>query len=230
VLTDIGEGEKLHRDMMADFAAFVAGSEDTKKLATSRKVYKNERNVPMWHCGYEGEMMREAFRVCTGQPNIDCWPSDQYRERWSALTTFLQDLCDRCLGALLEKEVKRPRDAEDDKSVAYAVFYPNNRGGQQEEGINIKQHYDPSLIVVEPIADAPGLEVFDRRSDSWLGVEAACEAGKEIIVFGGQALERATQGKVKAALHRVSAPDRARHVFILEQKYAEFFPPPPDWD
>ena len=24
-----------------------------------------------------------------------------------------------------------PADAEDDKSVAYAVYYPNNRGGQQ---------------------------------------------------------------------------------------------------
>lgn len=73
--------------------------------------------------------------------------------------------------------------------MAYAVFYPNNRGGQQEAGINIKQHYDPSLMVVEPIADAPGLEIFDRRSQSWISVEAACVAGKEVIVFGGQALE-----------------------------------------
>ena len=38
VLTDMGEGEKLHRDMMADFAAFVAGSDESKKLASSSKV------------------------------------------------------------------------------------------------------------------------------------------------------------------------------------------------
>ena len=40
VLTEIGEGEKLHRDMMADFAAFMACSKDEKQQATSRKVYK----------------------------------------------------------------------------------------------------------------------------------------------------------------------------------------------
>jgi len=38
VLTDMGEGEKLHCDMMADFAAFVAGSNESKKLASSSKV------------------------------------------------------------------------------------------------------------------------------------------------------------------------------------------------
>ena len=158
-----------------------------------------------------------------------------------------------------------PADPDDDKSVAYAVHYPNDRGGQQEEGINIKQHYDPSLVVVEPIADAPvcmlffsafsffwrfgalrapqcvrarcgkcrsrvrpaceilppsrfrawnahaqnqGLEIFDRRTETWLQVEAACEPGREMIVFGGQALERATRGAVKASLHRVSASNR----------------------
>jgi len=40
VLTEIGAGEKLHRDMMADFAAFMACSKDEKQQATSRKVYK----------------------------------------------------------------------------------------------------------------------------------------------------------------------------------------------
>ena len=40
VLTEIGECEKLHRDMMADFAAFMACSKDEKQQATSRKVYK----------------------------------------------------------------------------------------------------------------------------------------------------------------------------------------------
>ena len=32
-------------------------------------------------------------------------------------------------------------------------------------------------------------KVYDRRKESWLRVEAACVAGKEVIVFGGQALE-----------------------------------------
>jgi hypothetical protein len=106
VLTDIGEGEKLHRDVMAEFAAFMETSDEQKKLATSKKVYMNERHVPMWYCGYEGEQMREAFRVCSGLTDIGCWPSEKFQESWTALSSFLQDLCDRCLSILLEKEIR----------------------------------------------------------------------------------------------------------------------------
>ena len=106
VLTDIGECEKLHSDMMSDFAAFVACSAEEKKQFSSRKVYKNERNVPMWYCGYEGEQMREAFRLCSGIRDFDVWPSDKFRERWTALSSFLQTLCDRCLGILLERDMQ----------------------------------------------------------------------------------------------------------------------------
>jgi hypothetical protein len=106
VLTDIGECEKLHSDMMSDFAAFVACSAEEKKQFSSRKVYKNERNVPMWYCGYEGEQMREAFRLCSGIRDFDVWPSDKFRERWTALSSFLQNLCDRCLGILLERDMQ----------------------------------------------------------------------------------------------------------------------------
>ena len=70
----------------------------------------------MWHCGYEGEQMREAFRVCSGVTDIGSWPSERYRERWMALTSFLQNLCDQCLGILLDREIRvRPAtaDAED---------------------------------------------------------------------------------------------------------------------
>ena len=204
VLTDLGEGEQLHRDMMADFATFVACSDEEKRRATSTRVYKNERHVPMWYCGYEGEQMREAFRVCSGLRDIGSWPSDDFRQRWAALSSFLQDVCDRCLSILLQQEIRviaprstcpstllrparccerhvtscicwqAPADPDDDKSVAYAVHYPNDRGGQQEEGINIKQHYDPSLVVIEPIADAPVCMLFFRLSLS-LGALGHCE-------------------------------------------------------
>lgn len=106
VLTDLGEGEQLHRDMMADFATFVACSDEEKRRATSTRVYKNERHVPMWYCGYEGEQMREAFRVCSGLRDIGSWPSDDFRQRWAALSSFLQDVCDRCLSILLQQEIR----------------------------------------------------------------------------------------------------------------------------
>jgi isopenicillin N synthase-like dioxygenase len=61
-------------------------------------------------------------------------------------------------------------------------------------------------------------------------VEAACCAGREIVVFGGQALERATAGRIKALQHRVShrAGQGARFVFLFEQKsFPSPAPPPP---
>ena len=52
-------------------------------------------------------------------------------------------------------------------------------------------------------------------------------AGKEIIVFGGKALEWSTAGRVKGALHRVTHAPERRFVFIYEQKYADYYPPIP---
>ena len=134
----------------------------------------------MWYCGYEGSDMREAFRVSTGMMDIGCWPSSEFEQSWRSLAFFLRGVCDRCLSLALDRQIHPPSDHSDDKSVSYAVFYPNNRGGQQEPGINIKvddppcgldgqyhpepnsrpqEHVDPSLFVIEPIADVAGLEV-----------------------------------------------------------------------
>ena len=226
VLTDLGEEEKRVSDLLVEFANFIAMDEEEKFKATSRRVYRNERGVPMWYSGYEKEQMREAFRVCAGMTDIGCWPSTQFEHKWMDLTRFLQLVCDQCLSIVLGRSVARPADPADDKSVAYAVFYPNDRGGQQEEGINIKQHVDPSLIVVEPVAEVRGLQVFDQLDEKWQDVEGNCAAGKELVVFVGKALETNTEGKFRATLHRVAQGEEARKVFIFEQKYADFYPPP----
>jgi len=80
-----------------------------------------------------------------------------------------------------------------------------------------------SLVVCEPVSRAPGLEVFDAKLRRWLGVEAACAPGEEVVVFGGKAFEHRTG--IPACRHRVvkCAPARPRHVFLYEQKYAAFF-------
>lgn len=53
-----------------------------------------------------------------------------------------------------------------------------------------------------------------------------CECLKALPSFPLQALERATEGKVRGAPHRVRRGDHGpRHCFIYEQKYADFFPP-----
>ena len=138
VLTELGDGEDFVRDMMSRFKAFCALPEEQRTLGTSKKIYKSERGVPMWFCGYECSDMRECFRVSTGMMDIGCWPSNEFENSWRILAFFLRNICDRCLSLALDRQISPPADASDDKSVSYAVFYPNNRGGQQVEGINIK--------------------------------------------------------------------------------------------
>jgi len=156
---------------MHKFEQFCALSAEDKAKGTSKKVYRSERGVPMWYCGFEPGEMREAFRVPTGMKDIGAWPSDDFRESWLQCTEYLQNLCDKCLSIVLEKPIIRPEGKDDDKSVSYAVFYPNNRGGQQADGINIKQHVDPSLFVMEPVVREPGLEVFHNPTQEWIQVQ-----------------------------------------------------------
>ena len=139
-----------------------------------------------------------------------------------------------------------------DYSVAYALHYPNGEGGAPtlsqevagEAGTNVKAHVDPSLVVVEPVADVAGLDVFDPTVKRWLSVEGASRApGRLFVVFGGSGLERATKGRIKACLHRVVASNyhateaepeaepkahaatasKRRFCFIYEQKIEEFY-------
>eukprot|EP00752_Nemacystus_decipiens_P018464 g16554.t1 len=133
-------------------------------------------------------------------------------------------------------------DADDDFSVSYALHYPNEFADPalEDEDLTVGEHVDPSLFVAEPCCGVEGLEIRDRSSGSWLPVEALCAGlgsngtrnladaeGREIILFGGKALERATGGRVRGAPHRVRRGDLGRrYCFIYEQKYAEFFPPP----
>ena len=137
-MTDLGEGEDLYSDMMKKFKLFCSSSEDERKACTSKRVYKSERGVPMWYCGYEGSDMRDAFRVSTGMMDIGCWPSSDFEQSWRNLAFYLRTICDRCLSLTLDRPISPPSDTSEDKSVSYAVYYPNNRGGQQAPGINIK--------------------------------------------------------------------------------------------
>lgn len=192
------------------------------------------------------------------------WPSEEVRSRWSDLAGFCRELTDEVLALALEppadaaafaaraeatKAVAASRRFGDDYSVAYALHYPNGEGGAPtlsrddagEDGINVKEHVDPSLVVVEPVADVVGLDVFDRVAQCWLSVEAASKSpGSDFVVFGGSALEKASGGRIRACLHRVVASDyhqrkhgsengqekpasRRRFCFIYEQKVAEYY-------
>ena len=96
-----------------------------------------------------------------------------------------------------------------------------------------QEHVDPSLgmVVVEPVADVPGLDVWDTHLGQWVSVEEACCDSPALawVIFGGRCLENATGSRVRACLHRVSrsAIDKCRRFcFIFKQKIGDFYDDP----
>jgi hypothetical protein len=192
---------------------------------------------------------------CLGIKKDLVWPSERMHSCWRSLTHFCVDLTDRALLTVLSsskednkevpmtlEDLAKARRLGEDLSVAYALHYPNEEGGAPtlpldvtggQLGINVKAHVDPSLLVVEPVADVAGLDVFDPTLDAqdtedgqqelesgggaqrnkkkgrWVSVERACASApaSSWVVFGGRCLETATKGRVKACLHRVTAPN-----------------------
>lgn len=279
ILTGVDEGARLYRaleqELMRFFHGSFGGCGSPAKEQCVGGVYFNEREVPMWRCGYEyvDDRVREAFRVHAQADRDELqWPTPAATAKWLALVTFCEGLADRAFALTLDDASKegltrqdatmsdgRPpkasglsssraaslanfqacRKSGGDMSVAYALHYPNDEGGAPtlplnvtggEGGLCVKAHVDPSLIVLEPVADVPGLEVFDPLTQAWVSVERASQRpGEEWVVFGGRCLEAATG--VKACLHRVTAsnygnagsPARRRFCFIYEQKLMDYF-------
>ena len=156
-------------------------------------------------------------------------------------------------------------DRSGDKSVMYAMHYFNDYEsilarasgrvtGTDDLRINVKEHTDPSLFVLEPfLADVEGLEVyprplpihFDQGSNStWIACDGNSspirkvvkeeEGDMAMILFVGRAFAlkafELTGRKVEPTLHRVVGPtapsNKNRRTVIYEQKYEEYFPPP----
>ena len=181
-------------------------------------VYANERGLPMFRRGYERqEHVRECFRVPVqeeGQP----WPSSQTKVCWRRVITRFQAVAD----ALLEA-VAPGHERGEDFSLAYCFRYGVDDGGANggSDDTLVGEHADVSLVVVEPVARVPGLEVYDLCLKRWVCVESVCVPGKELVVFVGRALSAKTG--LPALKHRVVKSGKARTSFLFEQKYAAFF-------
>ena len=181
-------------------------------------VYANERGLPMFQRGYERqENIRECFRVPVneeGQP----WPSSKTKLCWRRVIRRFQALAD----ALLEAAAPGHARGED-FSLAYCFRYGVDDGGANGGSDNtlVGEHADVSLVVVEPVSRVAGLEVYDIHTKRWVCVESVCVPGRELVVFVGKALAKASG--LPALKHRVVKAGRARLSFLFEQKYGAFF-------
>jgi hypothetical protein len=122
---------------------------------------------------------------------------------------------------------------------------------EPETTINVKEHVDPSLFVLEPfLADVEGLQVLPRSSlypandydnaQDWIACDGpssplhSCWSNDDaaMVLFVGKAFATQCQTisgwNVMPTLHRVVAPSspQNRKTVIYEQKYEEYFPPP----
>lgn len=157
------------------------------------------------------------------------WPARRPRLRKGVTNgaSRLQELATSLLmrlhggGAAMEHERARQAAVDGDPSVLDCFVYPNAHA----EMANMCAHTDPGLLTLTLASATPGLQVHDQSTGEWVDVEAQCTPGVEIIVLGGEALEVASSGRYRAALHRVrhAATPRVSTVFELRIGHV---PPP----
>ncbi len=231
---DLGSISKTYRACAKELKAFFADKDGVKEACTAAgDPYFDERGLPMWFPGYERcGLMREAYRIHAGRPDRQPWPSHTFRDAFLDLQHKLREICDAALVATVPPYTSAPPSwIEDggDLSVCYALHYPNVGSGNppssiSESDMNVGEHRDPSLMVIEPCCGVPGLEIQDHRSKKWIPVESVCQEGTDLVLFCGRGMESATGGWVSATTHRVRQGSQKRVCFIFEQKYRMFFP------
>jgi hypothetical protein len=208
----------------------------------------------MYRLGYElcEDGVREVFRVAAGSPDSVTWPCPISRCTWLRGLGFMRHICDTALELLIENDLsqgtlrRRPYSGSSawtksyncplmertgDYSVLYAMHYFNHIS--VDEGVAVKAHVDPSLLVLEPFLcqDTTGLQVWDRSRQKWLDCDGPTSPVAElwhdyevVLLFVGKAL--GTKTSMEPTLHRVVTGNRPRRTVIYEQKYEELFPPP----
>lgn len=207
-----------------------------REACTSKWVYKNERDVPMWYGGFEHRDIRDAFRVqCAALESI-VWPCPSFEHAWTRLMHKSKRICDRALALVgcsecrdsdtLNNYRQYQPDDDEDLSVCYGLYYPNEPQSGQSGRHNVFEHVDKSLFVLEPVSEVEGLEVWDTFHECWIQVESRCRAGSELVLFSGSLLERWTLGDFPGTKHRVMkppvnsvVPTLERVCFLYEQKY-----------
>ena len=147
---------------------------------------------------------------------------------YSGSSTWLKDryACSS-IGSLSERN--------NDFSVLYAMHYFGNSLAD-EQGIAVKQHVDPSLLVIEPFLspDVQGLQVWNRSSSrsndekkQWIDCDGPDSPmhlfpnHEVMVLFVGKALQEHIH--LEPTIHRVVTPSGPRRTVIYEQKYGEFY-------
>jgi hypothetical protein len=205
-------------------------------LPTLDDIYISEKDVPMYHLGYEQCQEREIFRVAGSQPQFAC-----EEKIWIQGLGLCRHVCDVALSLLLnnvQQQEERPHSVmwtkppskqqkyrPGDFSVFYAMHYFNDGSIEQA----VAPHVDPSLLVCEPFlcTETTGLQVYHHHS--WIDMDGPNSPVallwndfEILLLFAGKGLT-GHDAQIKPTLHRVVTGHLPRRCVIYEQKYIEFY-------
>ncbi|CAO2826578.1 unnamed protein product [Amaranthus hypochondriacus] len=152
---------------------------------------------------------------------IKFWPKNpqNYRDRVGVYVTALKEVGSRILekiseGIGLEKGYFENELSED--NILTVNHYPPCPDPSLTLGLT--KHSDPNLITILQAlpVDVPGLQLF--KDEHWLSFSTVPHA---FIIFVGNQLEVVSNGKLKAAVHRVSNAIEARTsaAFFINPSY-----------
>jgi hypothetical protein len=81
---------------------------NSAQLQTSAAVYFSEKNIPMYHLGYElcEDSVREVFRIAAGYPDKCPWLDCSMRRTWLRALGLMRDITDTALDLVMESVAK----------------------------------------------------------------------------------------------------------------------------
>ncbi|KAJ1447064.1 hypothetical protein M885DRAFT_542285 [Pelagophyceae sp. CCMP2097] len=138
------------------------------------------------------------------------------------LFALMFSICVRCVAAVLLPEERAPHSRG--ACVLDAFFYP--RRFARERGHAMGPHVDPGLVTLKPLSQVQALEILPRGRTHWLRVEQRLNAS--FVLFVGDALADASNGRLAPALHRVSHAREPRISLVFELRPPR--PPAQEYD
>lgn len=191
-------------------------------------------NVPS-----KAKRLFRAYSVHEDQP----WPNEVFRVASQKLSQELHSILTDCLASIRlgkyvdeesqslvdpgdERQRKRARKGLSSQFTrANGDAYPISKAGcpldyflyhnRKQSATNCSQHIDRGFLIVVCLTDVPGLEVFDRTSQTWLCPEVSIHnqslykeklehpTSKYVCIMTGDALSRCSDGCLSPCLHRV---------------------------
>ncbi|KAK3158618.1 hypothetical protein QOZ80_2AG0139470 [Eleusine coracana subsp. coracana] len=142
---------------------------------------------------------------------IDVWPVKpvQYREKMTAYSIEVRRVLSELMDAITESLVLG-RDylkAQMDRGFEMMAVncYPQQHASSDGHGvICLPAHTDYTLVTVL-LENSEGLQEFDREAGTWRAVPHSAES---LLVHVGNYLEVVSNGRYRAALHRVASAGR----------------------